>query len=140
MIQILIVTHADMAKGILSSAELIMGPQKNIATIGLCGEDSFESFNEKVRGKLAELANEDGVLVFVDLYGGTPCNVTAANINRPIDGKTPHCECVSGVNLPMLIEALSMRESMTLEELKDHCITTAPEGVKDIKKEFNLLG
>ena len=140
MIQILIVTHADMAKGILSSAELIMGPQKNIATIGLCGEDSFESFNEKVRGKLAELANEDGVLVFVDLYGGTPCNVTAANITGPSMEKTPHCECVSGVNLPMLIEALSMRESMTLEELKDHCITTAPEGVKDIKKEFNLLG
>ncbi len=140
MIQILIVTHADMAKGILSSAELIMGPQKDIATIGLCGEDSFESFNEKVRGKLTELYNEDGVLVFVDLYGGTPCNVTAANVNRPVNGKTPHCECVSGVNLPMLIEALSMRESMTLEELKDHCITTASEGVKDIKKEFNLLG
>ncbi len=140
MIQILIVTHADMAKGILSSAELIMGPQKNINTIGLCGEDSFESFNEKVRGKLAELLNDDGVLVFVDLYGGTPCNVTAANINRPVNGKTPNCECVSGVNLPMLIEAISMREGMTLNELKEHCMSVAPDGIKDIKKEFNLLG
>ena len=46
-----------------------------------------------------------------------PPHVTAANINRPVDGKVPNCECVSGVNLPMLIEAISMRDSMSLSEL-----------------------
>ena len=140
MIQILIVTHADLAKGVLSSAELIMGPQEGVTTVGLYAEDGFDSFNEKVRSTLAGLVNDDGVLVLVDLYGGTPCNVTAANINRPVDGKVPNCECVSGVNLPMLIEAISMRDSMSLSELKDHCIACAPEGVKDIKAEFSLRG
>ena len=82
MMQVLIVTHANMAAGIVSSVDLIMGPQEGLYSIGLAADDSFESFNEKVRNKLAEIVCDDGVLVFVDLYGGTPCNVTAANINR----------------------------------------------------------
>ena len=95
---------------------------------------------QKVRNKLAEIVCDDGVLVFVDLYGGTPCNVTAANINREVDGKTPNIECLSGVNLPMLIEALGMRGALSLQEIKDHCMGMIADTCKDIKAEFNLAG
>ena len=138
MIEILIATHADPAKGVVSSAELIMGPQEHITTVGLYAEDGFDTFNQKVMDAVASIKNEDGVLALVDLFGGTPCNVTAANINRPIDGEVPKCECISGVNLPMLIEALSMRECMSLSELKEHCMSSAADGIKDIKAEFNF--
>lgn len=140
MIEILIVTHANMAAGILSSVELITGPKKNFTTIGLKAEDTFETFYNEVHDTLAKLVNDDGVMVFVDLFGGTPCNVTAANINREIDGKKPNVECITGVNLPMVIEAVSMREFMTLNELKEHCMSVVADSVKDVKKEFNLVG
>jgi len=140
MMQVLIVTHANMAAGIVSSVDLIMGPQEGLYSIGLAAGDSFGSFNEKVRNKLAEIVCDDGVLVFVDLYGGTPCNVTAANINREVDGKTPNIECLSGVNLPMLIEALGMRGAMSLQEIKEHCMGMIADTCKDIKAEFNLAG
>ena len=47
MMQVLIVTHANMAAGIVSSVDLIMGPQEGLYSIGLAADDSFESFNEK---------------------------------------------------------------------------------------------
>ena len=64
MMQVLIVTHANMAAGIVSSVDLIMGPQEGLYSIGLAADDSFESFNEKVRNKLAEIVCDDGVLTF----------------------------------------------------------------------------
>ena len=118
MMQVLIVTHANMAAGIVSSVDLIMGPQEGLYSIGLAADDSFESFNEKVRNKLAEIVCDDG----------------------EVDGKTPNIECLSGVNLPMLIEALGMRGAMSLQEIKEHCMGMIADTCKDIKAEFNLAG
>ena len=138
MIEILIVSHANMATGLHSSIELIMGEIPGITSCGLFAEDSFDTFNEKIQGELDKLKNDDGVLMFVDLFGGTPCNVSALNINKEVDGVMPKVECVSGMNLPMVIEAISMRDSMTLEELKDYCMDAGASGIKDIRHEFNL--
>lgn len=138
MIEILIVSHANMATGLHSSIELILGPMPNVHSMGLFAEDSFDTFNEKIQAKLDELKNDDGVLMFVDLFGGTPCNVSALNINKEVDGVMPKVECVSGMNLPMVIEAISMRDSMDLNELKDYVMDVGCQGVKDIRHEFNL--
>lgn len=45
-----------------------------------------------------------GVLVLTDIYGATPSNV-AARLLKP-----GHVEGIAGVNLPMLIRALTYRE------------------------------
>ena len=49
-------------------------------------------------------------------------------------------DSLSGVNLPMLIEALGMRGAMSLQEIKEHCMGMIADTCKDIKAEFNLAG
>lgn len=65
--------------------------------------------------KVIDQANEgEGVLVLTDLFGGTPSNLSISALGiRPI-------EIIAGVNLPMVLKAVSLREqfpSMSLSEL-----------------------
>lgn len=82
MIGILIATHGDFASGLLSAVELIAGKQEKVGTIGLHHEDGIEEFEQKVNNMLDDLDDGDGVLVFVDILGGTPSNVIFRSLSR----------------------------------------------------------
>lgn len=135
MVEILIVTHGNMAEEILKSAEMIVGKQQNITAIGLfCGDD-IDEFRDEIAGKIRDLGKGEGVLVFVDLYGGSPANAVVISLNtNPV--KDVKFQCVTGLNLPMLLEALTVRGCMGLEELKEHCMQTGRMGIRDIRREF----
>ena len=64
------------------------------------------------------------------MFGGTPSNVIAANLKK-YDFK-----CISGMNLPMLLDALLLRDddSLEIEQLAEQCLKTGKEGIIDIKK------
>jgi hypothetical protein len=53
--------------------------------------------------KIAELDRGEGVLILADVYGATPCN-TVCKLMRTAASKRS-----SGVNLPMLLKALTYR-------------------------------
>lgn len=132
-----------MAEGIISGIELIMGKVPGISALGLTDADSFETFSRNINKELDAIYCEDGVLIMVDLFGGTPCNVSAISIKNSMEagqGSAPgrNIECISGVNLPMVVEAVSMRDSMGLKQLKDHCMDAGCSGIKDIREEFKL--
>ncbi len=135
MIGILVVTHGDFGKGLLKSAELIVGKQNNTVALGLFHGDSIDDFREKIAKAIEKLDDGEGVLVFTDLYGGSPSNATAMNLREIPNIKF---ECITGVNLPMVLEALTMRESFELSPLKEHCMEMAHQGIKDLCKEINL--
>mgnify|MGYP000261373218 CR=1 FL=1 len=67
---------------LIKSAEMIAGKQENIESLGLFVEDDFDMFKSKVKNKIKELENEEGVLVLVDMFGGTPSNASFANLNN----------------------------------------------------------
>jgi len=135
MIGILLITHGDFADGIKSSAELIAGKSENFKTLGLYYGDSIDEFNEKVLNDIIELDSGDGTLILSDLYCATPFNSTVIN-NQNL--KEHNYRSVSGVNLPMLLEALMMRESLGLNELSDHIMNSGKDGIKELFNEMDL--
>lgn len=135
MIGILIVAHGALGKELLNSAELIVGKQQNVMSLGLFHGDNIEYLRENSLKAIKELDEGDGVLVFVDLYGGSPSNAMALNLKVLMNSKV---ECITGVNLPMLLEALTNRSIMPLEELKKHCIEIGHASIKDLIYEFKL--
>ena len=110
MIGILIVTHGNFGTELLKSAELIIGKQDNVKTLGLNHGDNVEELCDRVCESIKELDSGDGVLVFTDLFGGSPSNVVARNMEHL------NFYSLTGVNLPMLIEALDSRDNIELEE------------------------
>ncbi|SFD21500.1 PTS sugar transporter subunit IIA [Clostridium uliginosum] len=133
---ILLVTHGKFADEILKSAELIVGKQEKVLTLGLQHGDSIEVLGEKVVESIESLQSDNGVLVLVDLLGGSPYNVVALNSSKISKGKV---RCITGVNLPMLLEAITMRECYELDELTEHCMEVGTTGIKELFKEIEAL-
>jgi mannose PTS system EIIA component len=130
MIALVLVSHGEMCKYLLRSAELIVGPQSNVATIDLLAEDSPESYRERLSSAMGTLDMGEGVLVLVDLCGGTPCNVTGAMLQERAD-----LYAVTGANLPMMLEVCMNRDSgLSLTELGELAANSGKDGVIDLVK------
>ena len=134
MIGILILTHGELAKGYLSALQLISGEAENLDTLGLYHETSIETFKQAAAEKMRQLDKGQGGLVFCDIFGASPYNVTAQNYKEFKD-KLEY-RSITGVNLPMVIEAVCSRENMDLNELAKHIQTVGKEGIKELFENY----
>jgi PTS system ascorbate-specific IIA component len=82
----------------------------------------------QVRELIGELDDGSGVLVLTDIYGATPSNL-ACRLIEP--GRV---ECVAGVNLPMLVRALTYRNE-PLEVVAEKALSGGRDGVVHVTKE-----
>ena len=121
MVGILIVSHGSFAAGLLSAVELIAGKQEKVTTIGLHHEDGVEEFETKVNQALEDLDDGDGVLVFVDILGGTPSNVIFRSLAKR------EFKAIAGMNMAMVVQAVMMRDSMEKEELYKNVLEVAQQ-------------
>lgn len=139
MVAVLLVTHGDLAKALLNSLSLIIGEVPLIECHGLYHGDNVEEFKEKVGKSITRLndASEgDGVFVVTDLFGGSPSNVVARCFYDL--GKSIKSECVTGVNLPMLLELVTQKEGKSLTELKQMCLEVGPTSIVDLKERVKV--
>ncbi|WP_054663254.1 PTS sugar transporter subunit IIA [Lacticaseibacillus camelliae] len=99
MSKLVLISHGDFSAALKASAEMIMGPQDDIATVGLQPNEGPEDFRTKFE---AAIAGESKVTVLADLKGGTPSNVAAAVLAQGGD-----FDLYAGANLPMVISYLN---------------------------------
>lgn len=99
---IVLVGHGNLPIEFKKSAELIIGDNENVFAVPLSPQDGKEEYAEKLNQIKPKLDKYDSVFVFVDLMGGSPGN-TATEVFF----KDKRFCFISGVNLPMLIMAMS---------------------------------
>lgn len=134
---ILVVTHGEMATGLMDSLSLIMGEQEDYQTLGLKHGDDIVEFSEKIQVGICGLDQGEGVLVLVDLFSASPYNQAAMSFNKLKDHKY---RLVSGVNLPMLIEAFNQRMiGADLETMYQAAMNAGKDGIKEFLEEMAKL-
>lgn len=128
MLGVIVTTHGDLAKGLLHSAEMVIG-KTNINYLGL-DDLGIETYEKKLYELLDKsFENYQSILVLCDLKGGTPFN-TALRYKLE---KEKDIEVVTGVNLPMLIETSMSRDTGgTLENLINTAIESGKDGIEKI--------
>jgi PTS system mannose-specific IIA component len=107
MIGILVVTHGRLAEELVNAARTIVGEIPAIAAVSIGWTDDMSDARTAIERALAEVGGA-GVLVLTDMFGGTPTNVMLPFLSSAV-------EIVTGVNLPMLIKLVSLREGDLLE-------------------------
>ena len=66
---ILLLSHGDMAKGMLQSSSIFFGENlPQVQALGYQMTDDSEAFEEMIGKAIAELDSGDGVLVLTDLF------------------------------------------------------------------------
>lgn len=123
MIGILIIAHGSLAESLMHCASHIMGSDpRQFAHIGITPQDDPQLVLPQALKVARGIDSGDGVLILTDIYGSTPSNIATRLL-------TPgRIEGVSGVNLPMLIRALSYRNE-PLATLAEKAVSGGAEGV-----------
>ncbi|MDR1043979.1 MAG: PTS sugar transporter subunit IIA [Candidatus Adiutrix sp.] len=110
MIGIVIVSHANLAQELLKTAEFIVGGLEACATVSVDSGRGPEAIREAVGEAIGGVERGQGVLILTDMFGGTPSNISLSFLE---EGRV---EVLSGVNLPMLIKAVQIRDKTSLAE------------------------
>jgi mannose PTS system EIIA component len=126
MIGILIVAHGSLGDSLAGAVTHVLGNRpKQFATLQVAATDDPLTLLPQARAQVAALDTGDGVLIFSDIYGATPSNLTAKLLVR---GRV---EAVAGVNLPMLVRAFTYRDK-GMETMIKKAISGGCDGVLHI--------
>jgi PTS system mannose-specific IIA component len=107
VIGIVVVSHGQVAGELVNAARNIVGDVPAITAVSIGWADDMAAAREKIGQAVAEVGGGD-VLILTDMFGGTPTNVSLPFLS-------PRVEIMTGVNLPMLIKLIGLREGDLLE-------------------------
>ncbi len=99
MVGLVVVTHGNLASELVRTAQLILGPLEQVQAVGFHPHEPENDMFARLESAVTAMDTGDGVLILVDMFGGTPSNLSL-RLLQP--GKV---EVVTGVSLPMLLKA-----------------------------------
>jgi PTS system mannose-specific IIA component len=105
MFGIVIVTHGQLGEALIGAAEFILGRRPEaIESISIDLSENAEKLRAKIAQGIKDVQGQAGALILTDMFGGTPSNLSYSFLE---EGRI---EVLSGVNLPILIQAVNLRE------------------------------
>ena len=113
MTGILIVTHYQLAEEFRRALELIVGELSHCRAIGLDPDSQPEEMRSRIDKAVHEVDSGSGVLILVDMFGGTPSNLCLSFLD---EGRV---EVVTGLNLPMLVKIARVKDELPVHELAE---------------------
>ncbi|HRH12953.1 MAG TPA: PTS fructose transporter subunit IIA [Azonexus sp.] len=127
MIGILLITHGSFGEALVQNACHVLNKRPvHVNQLGVSAQDDPLDLLPLALQMLELVDNGDGVLVLTDIFGASPANL-AIKLLKP--GRV---EGLTGVNLPMLLRALTYRDK-GMEILLQRARDGGREGV------FNML-
>ena len=127
MIGILIVCHGSLASSLAAAVTHVLGSRPaQFDTLSVGAKDDPSQLLPKARELVQGLDTGEGVIVFSDIFGATPCNLASKLL---VAG---HIELVAGVNLPMLVRALTYRDR-DLDTMIKKAISGGCDGVLHVE-------
>ena len=126
MVGPVVATHGHLADEMVHTAEQIVGPLEAVATCSIEPGASPEAIREQLKNAVSRVDEGQGVIVLADLIGGTPCNQSLMLCGQR------RLEVVTGVNLPMLIKANSLRMGEGVLPLNELALALISYGQRNI--------
>ena len=112
MTGIVLVTHSQLGEALIEATAFIIGKKpKDIVSVSIDLAESADKLREKIAAGIKAVNRKKGVLILTDMFGGTPSNLSYSFLE---EGRV---EVISGVNLPILLRAVTTRKGMELDEL-----------------------
>ena len=134
MVNLILVSHGNLAEGLIDAMRLIVGDQEGILAVVLKETDPIEGLSDRLDQAIQEVNDGDGVLILVDLFGASPFNVSAR-----LTQKYSNVQVVTGINLPMLLETALQREGQTIVELARFAVEAGRSGIKSLQEQLDLM-
>ena len=131
MTGILLVTHANLGSALIETVEFILGKtQDNLFSVSINIQENPDTLRKKIKKGISKVRSDNGVIILTDMFGGTPSNLSYSFLE---EGQV---EVISGVNLPILLKAVTARSKMDMEALT---LSLVEHGKKSISLASGIL-
>lgn len=131
LIGALIVTHGNLAYELLNAARRIEADVAGIEAVPLEWSDTVDEAREKIASALERVGRDRAVIIFTDMFGGTPSNISLSFLEQG------RIEIVTGVNLPMIVKFATVKQEAKDVASLAHVISE--KGSKAIRVASDLL-
>jgi mannose PTS system EIIA component len=123
MIGLFLITHSSYGESLIQCACHVLNKRPpQIAQIGIAAQDDPLDALPLAEQMLGLVDTGKGVLIMTDIFGATPANI-AMKLLKP-----GRIEGIAGVNLPMLLRALTYRDK-GMETLITRAVAGGRDGV-----------
>ena len=112
MINVVVATHGEMARGLQDSIRMVAGAFEGFHSIVFTEESGIDALRDQFKSVMTVIDKEHQWLILCDIMGGSPFNVASEFSYQNEDVSVYY-----GVNLPLTIEILLSREGKSLEEM-----------------------
>jgi PTS system mannose-specific IIA component len=128
MIGILLITHGTFGESLIQNVCHVLNKRPPlISQFGVAAQDDPLDILPMARLLLKEVDGGDGVLILTDILGATPSNLALKLLDAG------RIEGVAGVNLPMLLRALTYRKN-GMDQLLQKAISGGHDGVINMQR------
>ncbi len=127
MVTIIVAAHGESAPALLATAKMILGDFENVHPVTFMPGQGPEDLLENYQTIAKEQPEDQGVLLLVDLFGGSPYNAAAR-----FAAERENTDVVAGVNVPMLLEVISAasRKNATVASLAQKAVKAGSKGIR----------
>ncbi len=122
-----LVSHGEFADGLASALKMLAGEREDILSCGLKNGAGADDFGKAFAKVLAPVKEDDSIILLADLIGGSPLTTAANVINeKGLSGRTV---MIGGMNLPLALTTVLMKDSLPDEQLADAVLAEAKAGM-----------
>jgi PTS system mannose-specific IIA component len=106
-----IVSHGQLGKELIATAEMIVGKIPNITSVSIDVTSDVETSREQIRQAIKSVNSGTGVVIFTDMFGGTPSNISLSFLDEA------NIEVITGVNLAMLLQLSTSNKAEPFKQI-----------------------
>ena len=133
---VVLVSHGEFAPGLHKAVNMLAGEDRqDLLSTSLKNGMGADEFAENVKALLSKLSDEDEIILFADIVGGSPL-ATTANVIAEM-GLLPRTRMIGGMNLPLVLSTVLSKDIVDdiNAELDTVIIPESREGIKDFAVE-----
>lgn len=130
MIGIIVVTHGEFGSYLLEACEHIVGSRENVKSISIHQKMSMEEIKKVIKSVTDEMKKScESIIYMVDIPGGTPMNVVV-----PFAKEMEKSFVICGLNMSMLIDAMTLREKLPLDMLVEKIMSDGRRSICEVRR------
>ncbi|WP_303691913.1 PTS sugar transporter subunit IIA [Megamonas hypermegale] len=128
---VILVSHGKFAEGLANALSMLVGKREDIIAVGLEDGKSVDEFAELFTKTVDKITTDDEVVLLGDLIGGSPLT-NAINV---LNGKGVKMIIIGGMNLPVALTSVMMKDTFALEDLAQQVLQEAHGALREFKIE-----
>lgn len=130
MNKLIVCTHGNLGEEILKTSEMLVGPIDDVKVFSLIPGQSPKDYLNKIQDYV-NLDSKCNYIILVDLFGGTPSNVTAM-----LTKNNDNVYIVTGVNIGMFLEVYMNLNNYNPRKIQDIAVDVGQNSIINLNRKM----